>query len=120
MKKEKIIKLSPLIVLLIATAHLLITVLTTDIALDKWHIFALVFLGIVTTTQVFNEKYGYWLTAMLLIFGTFSFAALTPSIFTFRIGPVHFDLLFLPTLILFVIVHRNEIPDWIHEVRTEK
>jgi hypothetical protein len=119
MKKEKIIKSTPLIVLLVATAYLLITVLTTDITLVKWHIVGLVFLGIATTAQMFNEKYGYWMTAMLLIFGTFSFAALTPWIFTFGIGPVQFDLLFLPTTILFIIVHRNEIPDWIHELRTD-
>ena len=118
MNKEKLIKLSPLIVLLIASAHLLITVFTTDITLIKWHIIGLIFLGIATTTQIFNEKYGYWMTAMLLMFGTFSFAALTPWIFTFGIGPVQFDLLFLPTMILYVIVHRNEIPDWIHELRT--
>ena len=118
MEKEKIIKLSPLIVLLVATIHLLITILVTDITLVKWHIVGLVFLGIATTTQIFNEKYGYWMTAMLLVFGTFSFAALTPWIFTFGIGPIQFDLLFLPTTILFIIVHRNEIPDWIQELRT--
>src|SRR5687767_3872222 len=119
MKKEKIMKLSPLVVLLVATVHLLITVLVTNITLVKWHIVGLVFLGIATTAQIFNEKYGYWVTALLLIFGTFSFAALTPWIFTFGIGPVQFDLLFVPTTILFVIVHRNEIPDWIHELKSD-
>jgi hypothetical protein len=98
-KTHKIAKLSPLIILLVTTLYLLGTVLLTNIALNKWHIVGLVLLGIATTTQIFDEKYGYWMTALLLIFGTFSFAALTPSIFTFGIGALEFDLFFLPVMI---------------------
>ena len=117
---NRIIKLSPLIVLLIAAVYLLITVSVTDASLVKWHIIGLVLLAITITTQISHEKYGYWMTAFLLIMGTFSFAALTPTIFYFGIGPIHFDPLFLLTTILFTVVHRREIPDWIHEIRTSK
>jgi hypothetical protein len=116
---NKIIKLSPLIVLLIAI-YLLITVSMTDVSLVKWHIVGLVLLAIAITIQIFHEKYGYWLTAFLLIIGTFSFAALTPIIFYFGIGSIRFDPLFLLTSILFAIVHRRDIPDWIQEIRTSK
>jgi hypothetical protein len=110
MKKNKIVRLLPLIVLLIAATCLLITILITDITLIKGHIVGLVFLTIATTIQIFNEKYRYWLTAMLLIFGTFSFAALTPSIVTIGIGIIQIDLLFLPTLILLLLYIEMKFP----------
>ena len=117
---KRTIKLSPLIVLVIAAIYLLITVSVTDVFLVKWHIAGLVLLAIAIAAQIFHEKYGYWITALLLIIGTFSFAALTPTIFYFGIGAIHFDPLFLLTTILFATVHRREIPDWIHEIRTSK
>lgn len=91
MNKKKIIKLSPLIVLVLAAVCLLVTVLMTNIILIKWHIVGMGFLAIATITQIIHEKYGYWMTLLPLISGTFSFAALTPMIFLFGIGVIQFD-----------------------------
>lgn len=117
---KKIVNLLPLIMLLAAAIYLLLSVLISNVVLVKWHIVGLVFLAIATTAQVFNARYGYFFTALLLIFGTFSFAALTPWIVTFGIGPIQFDLFFVLATLVFVVVHRNQIPDWIRELRSDK
>ena len=117
MNYKRIIKLLPLIILIIATAILLITVTITDTSLVKYHIVGLVLLAIAITTQIFNEKMGYQFTGGVLLIGTFAFAAFTPTIFTFNISIVSIDLLCFPTLIIYIFVHRNELPDWIEELR---
>jgi hypothetical protein len=120
MKKEKIIKLSPLIVLLVATAYLVITILTTDTALVSGILLDLYFLESWRLRQTFNEKYGYWMTAFLLMLATFSFAAFTPTIYFIRIGIIKIDPLGFFTTILFIIVHRKQIPNWILELRADE
>lgn len=116
---KKLIKLLPLIMMWIAMVCLLLSMSIWSVALVKSHIVGLVFLAIATTTQVFNTKYGYFMTGLLLVIGTFSFAALTPWIVTFGIGPVKFDIFFVLTTLVFVVIHRNEIPDWIRELKSD-
>jgi hypothetical protein len=117
MNFKRIIKLLPLFILIIATAILIITVMTTDTSLVKYHIVGLVLLAIAITTQIFNEKIGYQVTGGMLLIGTFTFAAFTPTIFTFNISILKIDLLCFPTLIIYIYVHRNELPAWITELR---
>jgi hypothetical protein len=117
---QRMLKLFPLIILTTATLYLLLRVFTTNVALDKFNTVAFVFLGIAIVTQIFNEKYGYWITGFLLILGMFSLAAFTPTIYYFKMGIIQLDLFSLPTLILFLVLHRKELPDWIHEILTSK
>jgi hypothetical protein len=110
---QKTIKLSPLIILLIATVYLLISVIATNVVLVKGHIVGLILIAIAITAQFFDDKYGYWLTGFLLIVTTFSFAAFTPTIYSLGIGPAKIDPLGFLTAIVYAIVHRRDIPNWI-------
>lgn len=116
MIKVKIIRLLPLIILLVATVVLLISILTNTVLLMQEHIVGLVLLSIAVTSQILNERIGYQVTGGLLLIGTFAFAAFTPTIYTFyfRAGAlkVSFDYLCLVTLLIYIFVHRNELPKW--------
>ena len=123
MNSSKIVKLLPLIILLASTLVLLLSVLTNEVLLMKQHIVGLVLLGIALIAQVINERIGYQVTGGLLLIGTFAFAAYTPAIYTFylRAGSlkVSFDYLCLVTLVIYIFVHRKEIPEWISSLLKE-
>jgi hypothetical protein len=114
---KKIIKLLPMLIIVAAATWLLVKVAFTETSLMNKHIVGLVLLAVTITTQLFNEKYGYWVTGLLLTIGTFSFATFTPSVYSFHLGRLSFDLLCLPTLVLFLFIHRNEILYWVREIK---
>jgi hypothetical protein len=110
---RKAIKLMPLLALVIATIVLLFTVITTDVVLMKEHVFGLVSLAIVVAIQIFNTTMGYQATGVVLLIGTFAFAGFTASIFTVGIGFIKIDIYCILILLIYMVVHRNQLLDWI-------
>ena len=63
--------------------------------------------------QVFDKEIGYKATGGMLFFGFFAFAAFTPIFFTFSVSVIRFDVFCVFVAVIYVIIHRNELPDWI-------
>jgi hypothetical protein len=113
MKKDKLVKLLPLLTLALATIILLFTTMITDIVQVKEHLVGLVFLAIVIGIQAFNTKMGYQATGVVLLISTFAFAGYTSTIFFVRIGIITIDLFCLLILLIYLVIHRNQVLDWI-------
>ncbi len=106
----------PLLALIVATLVLLVTILVTNITLAKEHIVGLVLLAAVITAQAFNTTIGYQATGGLLLIGLFALAGFTPYIVTISINIIKIDLFCLCVLFGYVIVHRQELPDWLMDL----
>jgi hypothetical protein len=119
MNKTRIVKLLPLAILVGSIVIVLISVLNSEIILINQQIIGLSLLSINLLVQFYNEKIGYQLTGLLLLLGTLTFAAFTPSIYTvyFKISElkISFDYFCFAILILYIFVHRNELLIWIGE-----
>lgn len=119
--KNRIIKLLPLIIILISSLITLVYALTNEIVLVKWQIVGLVLTAIAFIAQIFNPKLGYIITGFVLIIGLFAFASFTPVINTtsFRAGSlkITIDSLSIIVLLIYILVHRKELPQWIKELQ---
>jgi hypothetical protein len=110
---NKVIKLLPLLCLVIAAIILLFTGMVTNVVLMKEHILGIVLLAIAVTIQAFNTTMGYQATGLVLLISTFSFAAYTATIWTIGIGFITVDLFSTSVFLLYIVIHRNQLLDWI-------
>ncbi len=81
--------------------------------LMREHILGLAFLGIVVIIHFFNRTVGYQATGLLLFVGLFSALGFTPTLFFFGIGRLQVDVFCVVVSIVYIIVHRHVLPDWI-------
>jgi len=122
MNSRKLIKLLPLLIVVACSLFLLWMAATNSVSLVKKQIAGLALLAITVILQFINTKAGFIATGILLFIGAFAFITFTPAIHTstirFHSLSVNFDEYCLPVFILYLVIHRKEIPGWIAELRS--